>query len=232
MTKVLTWNVGSWSFLQYAKHFHLSYKNQKIVHEYFQSRINGTMISSFIKKTDPDIFFLQEIADLHTDLQNIKILKNYPYREFARSSHELHHILIASKKPLTKNTKKHFIIVRQKDDDVFYVPVHLNTFSSHSRAKDITTLTQLTHKYPKLIIAGDTNIFRARRRFLLRKDKKTYRHITATMKDATHSIVSTTAFGLMLDRVFHSSTITIKNAHSPRVRGRFMDHYPVVFTAS
>lgn len=60
MLRICTWNIGCFSFLKYVKYFEIKFKGQKIIHEYFQPKINGNFVSKHIEQINPDIIFLQE----------------------------------------------------------------------------------------------------------------------------------------------------------------------------
>jgi hypothetical protein len=106
--KILTWNIGSFFFLKYAKYFGIKYKGQKILHEYFQPSINGGFVSEKIKKLNPDILFLQEFYHVE-DTKSIEILKEYPYQKLIDTWYHKHSILVASKYEFIVTQNKNFL---------------------------------------------------------------------------------------------------------------------------
>ena len=155
MIRILTWNIGSFSFLKYIKYFGIKYKGQKIIHEYFQSKINGDFISKSIKKIDPDILFLQEFY-FSEDTKYIEILKNYPYQKLINTWYHKHSILIASKHKFTILEKDKFSIISY--GKLNFIPIHLNSYYASKRLKDLITLNKITKNLQNIIILGDTNI--------------------------------------------------------------------------
>ena len=225
MTRILTWNIGSFSFLKYAKYFGIKYKGQKILHEYFQPNLNGIFVSKSIEKLNPDILFLQEFF-YPEDVKSIEILKNYPYQKLIHTWYHKHSILVASKYEFLITEKDNFSIIYLKD--LNFIPVHLNSFYALKRLEDCLILRELSKNIPNLLILGDTNIWSMEDRFLFSNDKKAYKIITKHLLDFSKNILSTSYFGFGLDKVFGSNNLKVTKIESPRIRGSFMDHYPIV----
>jgi len=224
MIRILTWNIGSFSFLKYIKYFGIKYKGQKIIHEYFQSKINGDFISKSIKKIDPDILFLQEFY-FSEDTKYIEILKNYPYQKLINTWYHKHSILIASKHKFTILEKDKFSIISY--GKLNFIPIHLNSYYASKRLKDLITLNKITKNLQNIIILGDTNIWSRGNFFFFKNDKRGYKTITEYLLDFSKEIISTSYFGLEFDKVFGSKNLKISKVESPKIRNHFMDHYPV-----
>lgn len=224
MIKILTWNIGSFSFLKYAKYFGLSYKGKKIQHEYFQSKINGDFVSKFIEKQNPDVLFLQEIY-YPEDIKDISVLKNYPYTKLIHTWYHKHSILVASKYEFFVSEKDNFSIILVNGLNL--IPVHLNSFSALKRFKDSIILNKLSKKLSNVLVLGDTNIWSRGNKFLFINDKKTYNILTENLSDFSKNILSTSYFGFGLDKVFGSKNLIATNIDSLMIRNHFMDHYPI-----
>lgn len=226
MTKVMTWNIGSFYPLRYLKFFGIKYKGQKIIHQYFQPKINSDLVSRFITQESPDIMFIQEIY-YPEDLKYINILETYSYKKLVNSWYHEHSILIASKCEFFIVEKDVFKII--SCNNVNYIPVHLNSFYALKRYDDFVVLNKLTADLSNIIILGDTNIWSRGNEFIFKNDKKAYKEITRNLVDFSKEIISTTYVGLGLDKVFGSKNLKVSNIKSPKIRGHFMDHYPIVF---
>lgn len=226
MTKVLTWNIGCVFPLIYLKSFGIIYKKQKIIHQYFQPILNGTLVSKNIEEMNPDIMFLQEIWDPN-DLGYIDVLKNYPYQKLLNSWYHKHSVLVASKNEFSIKDIGNFHIINC--GGVNYIPVHLNSFSAQKRLDDADFLVKNLIDINNVVILGDTNIWSHGSTFLFNKDRLAYKKITKSFVDFSKKLLSTTIVGFGLDKVFGSSGLNIQNINSPRTRGDFMDHYPVSF---
>ena len=226
MIRIMTWNIGSFSFLKYIKYFGIKYKGQKIIHEYFQPKINGDFISKSIEKIDPDILFLQEFY-FSEDTRYIEILKNYPYQKLINTWYHEHSILIASKYKFIISEKEKFPIV--SCSGLNFIPIHLNSYYASKRLSDSITLNKIAKDSPNIIILGDTNIWSRRNFFFFKNDKGGYKIITEYLSDFSKEIISTSYFGLGFDKVFGSKNLKIVKVESPKIRSHFMDHYPVVF---
>lgn len=224
--KVCTWNIGCFSFLKYAKYLGIKFNGQKILHEYFQPKINGDFVSENIEKLNPDIIFLQEFY-YPEDVEDINFLKNYPYKKFVHAWYHKHSILIASKIKFEIYDKDNFSIISCKG--LNFIPIHLNSFSAQVRFKESVVLTQITDGLKNLFILGDSNIWSRGNFFFFKNDKKAYKNITEKLKDFSKEVISTTYAGLGLDKVFGSSQLLVFGISSPKIRSYFMDHYPVVF---
>ena len=222
--KILTWNIGSFSFLKYSKHFGLKYKGQKILHEYFQPIINGGFISKAIEEINPDVLFLQEIYNIN-DPKYIEILKNYPYQKLIDTWYHAHSILIASKYEFTITEVGNFFVVLC--NGVNFTPVHLNSFYAEKRLADAFILNNITSGLQNVVILGDTNIWSRGKRFAFKNDKEAYKIITKNLLDFTEKIISTSYLGLGLDKVFGSKNLKVVSIESPKIRSHFMDHYPI-----
>ena len=223
--KILTWNIGSFSFLKYAKYFGIRYKGQKIVHEYFQPVINGEFVSNQIKKINPDILFLQEFYDAN-DTKYIEALKDYPYQKLVDTWYHTHAILVASKYEFTVTERDNFSIV--SCNGINFIPVHLNSFHASKRLEDAIILDRMIVELPNSLILGDTNIWSRGKMFLFRNDSEAYKTLCRNLADFSKDIISTSYFGLGLDKVFGSKEFQVVKIESPQIRSHFMDHYPIV----
>ena len=226
MLRICTWNIGSFSFLKYAKYFGIKFKGQKIIHEYFQPKINGNFVSEYIEKINPDIIFLQEFY-YSEDIKSIEVLKNYPFQKLVHAWYHEHCILIASKKEFEIREDKNFSII--SCGKINFIPIHLNSFSALKRLDDSLILDKFADGISNLIILGDTNIWSRGEKFIFSNDKKAYKVLTKKLNDFSRKIVSTSYAGLGLDKVFGSKNIQVENIESPKIRSHFMDHYPILF---
>ncbi len=226
MTRVITWNIGCAFPLIYLKPLGITYKGQKITNQYFQPILNGELVSKKIESTNPDIIFLQEIWD-PKDLEHISILKNYPHQKLLNSWYHKHSVLVASKNEFSVTKIGHFNIVSSMG--INYMPIHFNSFSALKRLKDDEFLETHLNRFENIIILGDTNIWSRGSWFLFKNDKLAYNHLTNKFKDFSRKLMSTTIVGFGLDKVFGSQNLNIQNIKSPRIRGDFMDHYPIIF---
>lgn len=224
MTKIITWNVGSFFFLKYFKYFKIKFKKQPIEHEYFQPILNGAFISNNIEKMDPDIVFLQEFYNKE-DKEQISILKKYPYQEFINTWYHKHSILVASKNYFQIKILENFSIIQYKSLNI--IPVHLNSFSSSKRLADVIMLNKIISQLENVVVLGDTNFWSRGSKFVFLNDKTAYQKLVERLVDASKNITSTSFFGFGFDKIFHSKNIQIKDTSSPKIRNCFMDHYPI-----
>ena len=223
--KILTWNIGCFFFLKYAKYLGIKVRGQKIKHEYFQPKLNGNFVSGYIEEMNPEMIFLQEFYSVQ-DTRSIEILKEYPYQQLLDTWYHEHSILVASKYEFTVSEKNTFSIISCKD--LHIIPVHLNSFSAAKRLADVLILKEITKNLSNVVILGDTNIWSKGEWFCFKNDKKAYRTITEQLIDFSKNIISTSYIGLGLDKVFGSKNLSVRTIESPRNRGHHMDHYPIV----
>lgn len=226
MIRIMTWNIGSFSFLKYMKYFGIKHKSQKIIHEYFQPKINGVFISESIEKINSDILFLQEFY-FAEDVKYIDILKNYPYQKLMNTWYHKHSILIASKHEFIVTEKNNFSII--SCNGLNLIPIHLNSYYASKRLEDLITLNKITEDLSNVVILGDTNIWSRGNFFFFRNDRRGYKIMIKNLIDFSKNIFSTSYFGLGFDKVFGSKNLKITKIESPKIRNHFMDHYPVVF---
>lgn len=226
MTKVITWNIGSFSPLKFARVFKLKYNGQKILNKYFQPKINGIFISTSLEQIKPDIIFLQEIYN-PGDIESIPILSQYAYKKLINTWYHKHSIIVASKKEFEAIEKNNFTII--KCNNINYIPIHLNSFYALKRYEDSIILNKIIEGLENVIILGDTNIWIRKNIFFFNNDKNTYLEFTKNLIDFSKNIISTTYVGLGFDKVFGSKNMKITNIQSIKIRGPFMDHYPVIF---
>lgn len=224
--RILTWNIGCFSYMKFAKYLNYSIKGIKINNEYFQPKLNGTFVSDFIEQRNPDIVFLQEIYN-PADLDSIPALKNYPHKNLINSWYHTHSILIASKHEFTLTEKDNFNIVLCSG--INFIPVHLNSFSAGKRLSECKKIAALAAMLPSTIVLGDTNIWSRGPNFIFQKDIAAYMALAIPLVDISKNLFSTTWIGYGLDKVFTSDNIKVSMIDCPHTRGRFMDHYPVVF---
>lgn len=223
--KILTWNIGSFSFLKYAKYFGVKYKGQNILHEYFQPHMNGEFVSGQIKKINPDILFLQEFY-YPEDVKYVEVLKDYPYQKLLDTWYHEHSILVASKYEFALSKKENFHVVLCKG--INFIPVHLNSFYASKRLEDSVVLDKVITGLSNVLILGDMNIWSRRQKFAFKNDKKAYEVLSRNLVDFSKNIISTSYFGLGLDKVFGSKNLQVTEIKSPKIRKDFMDHYPII----
>ncbi len=222
----MTWNIGCIFPLIYLKRFGIKYKGQKIIHQYFQPILNGDLVSKNIEEMNPDIMFLQEVSD-PKDLEHISVLKNYQYQKLVNSWYNERSVLVASKSDFKITKIGNFYTVNC--GGINYVPVHLNAFSAQKRLQDIEFLIKSLANIDNVVILGDTNIGSRGNTFLFKNDRFAYKKMTNSFVDFSKKLLSTTIVGFGLDKVFGSSNLNIQNINSPKIRGDFMDHYPIIF---
>ena len=222
----MSWNIGSFVFLKYGKYFGGITGNQ---HEYFQPNLNRDLVSNAIKNINPDFLFLQEFW-FTEDAEKIDFLKEYPYRVFLDMWYRKNGALIASKKPFQQKLVHDFSIITC--ENLTIIPIHLNSFNFSKRYKEIEKLHGiLSATAHPIILIGDTNIWSRKNKFLFSKDKQGYLRLAESLVDASKDIVSTNFFGFGLDKIFVSRDVVIEAVMSPKIRGRFMDHYPIYIDA-
>ena len=225
--RIMSWNIGSFVFLKYGKYFGGLTGDQ---HEYFQPNLNGNLISNVTQDINPDFLYLQEFW-FPKDAKKIKILEEYPHQVFIDTWYRRSGVLIASKKQFSQKLIAGFPIITC--DDFTIIPIHLNSFSSSIRLKEIKKLCEILSIVTQpIVLLGDTNIWSRKNLFLFSKDKEGYLKLTESLIDASKNIMSTNFFGFGLDKIFVSKAITIETVASPKIRGKFMDHYPIYIDAN
>lgn len=224
--RIITWNIGCFSFLKFAKYLGISSCGHKIFNEYFQPEINGNFVSKYIEDSKPDILFLQEIYKVN-DVDSIKILEQYPYKKLINTWYHKHSILVASKYEFSVNEREDFSVITFKD--LNFIPIHLNSFYAKRRLEDCNYINSLISGMNNVIVLGDTNIWSRGDEFIFSNDKRAYKEITKNLVDYSKELISTTYIGLGFDKVFGSKNLKVSNIKSPKIRGHFMDHYPIVF---
>jgi endonuclease/exonuclease/phosphatase family metal-dependent hydrolase len=222
--KILTWNIGSFSFLKYTNSVNFSYKKNKILHEYFQPQINGAFVSDFIKKIGPDILFLQEIYS-EKDILAIEALTHYSHQTLVSTWYHKHSILIASKSAFTIKSVGEFPVF--DFGDMRIIPIHFNSFKATLRLKDVVFIKQAITTIQPVVVLGDTNFWKIKNFFFFRKDKEAYTLLTENLNDTSKQSGSTSVAGLEFDKIFCSKSIQVKRVTCKKVRGKFMDHYPL-----
>ena len=219
--RIMSWNIGSFIFLKYGTYFGFGSGDS---YEYFLPDLNGNVVSETIQNINPDILYLQEFWSPE-DVGKIPILKEYPYQLSLDMWYRDGGALIASKKPFTGNSNDFHIITYENHT---IIPIHLNSFNPSKRLKDIEKLYELIPNVPPAtIVIGDANIWSRGNRFLFSKDKQGYSKLTDRLFNASRNIVSTSYFGFGLDKVFLSGDLIATEVRAPRIRGEFMDHYPI-----
>lgn len=219
MIKIMTWNIGSFVFLKYKAW------GGRDHYEYFQPSRNGDVVSKGIKSMDPDIVFLQEFWS-EKDAESIKSLEMYPFRQFVDMWYRKSGMLIASKKPFTLSSVQGYSVVSYIDYTI--IPIHLYSFDSSKRYKESCVLNELLPETNlKKIILGDTNIWSRNGFYLFSNDYCSYKQLTTSLVDVSKDITSTNYYGFGLDKIFASKDLVHQVLNSPRLRGRYMDHYPV-----
>lgn len=226
MFRIMSWNIGSFVFLKFGKYFGGITGNQ---HEYFQPNLNGDLVSDTIKNINPDFLYLQEFW-FTEDADKIDSLREYPHRIFLDMWYRKSGAMIASKKPFSQKLIHDFHIITYQNLTI--IPIHLNSFNFSKRLKEIEKLHEiLSATAHPIILLGDTNIWSRKNKFLFLKDKLGYLKLTELLIDASKNIISTCFFGFGLDKIFVSKDVMIKAVMSPKIRGRFMDHYPIYLDA-
>jgi endonuclease/exonuclease/phosphatase family metal-dependent hydrolase len=223
--KAVTWNVGSYYFLNYAVRRKKTFHGQPIRTIYFQPELNGDFVSSHLKDFNADIIFLQEIMSLD-DTNHIATLANYPYRLLVPNVHHEHSILIAAKQPFDAEERGDFTLIQT--GGMTFVPIHLDAHHAKGRYNDALSLRASTQGVKHLVIIGDTNLWSRGEHCIFPADRKAYKALAAHNRDITAMLHSTSYFGLGFDKVFVSDDIQAQGISCPRIRSYFMDHYPVV----
>jgi len=210
--------------MKYAKHIGFASKDE---YEYFQPDVNAHLVSNTIKTIDPDFLFLQEFWN-PSDADTIEQLKEYPYRQFLDMWYRKSGACIASKKPFSIEIIDGFSIVHYENLNI--IPIHLNSFSPLKRLEETTILNKISKSLSeKTIILGDTNIWSRKNFYLFSKDIQSYAKLCKSYSDVSAPIIATNFLGFKLDKVFTSKDIIIEKIESPRIRGDYMDHYPIFF---
>lgn len=223
--KILTWNLGSFSWMKYAAKMHYAYKGNIFEHEYFQPKINGAFVNHELLRISADIICLQEFHD-EIDIESISILASYPYKAFVSPWYHSHSILIASKLPFT--ISKHMGSSTEVSFERFALfPVHFNSFSARKRHEQVVELCTYikTLSLPHIVL-GDTNFWKIRNLFIFASDERSYKLLANTRQDVT-SEVSFTPFGMEFDEILISKEFNLQQVKQESSRGAFMDHYPV-----
>jgi endonuclease/exonuclease/phosphatase family metal-dependent hydrolase len=229
--RILTWNLGLYSWFKYGRSSGLKINGEKIKHEYFQKQYLEE-IAAEITKIDPDICIFQEFyAETDRQLMIARLNKKYPYSCSISSWYHDHTIMIFSRAKIeTKELPKTgFWIVQTNNFSL--IPFHLHSFVPGKRLKQIKNLfTELAQSKEKIdCLAGDTNLwhFPERHLFLFQKDKKTYSLLTKKFTDSTKEVGRTTKAFTSFDKIFLAKNIEYKNPTCIRKNGKYMDHYPV-----
>ncbi len=219
--RLLTWNIGSFVFLKYQRYFRAGNFDHQ---EYFQPELNAGFVSQTIESIDPDFLFLQEFY-FPEDAQTISSLRKYPNQTLINTWYREKSALIASKKPFQFQMQDGIASIEYEQHHLY--PVHLNSFVPQKRLEESRALKQRTIGIKNLIIFGDFNYWKRKCFYVWQRDKNAYETFTQYLKDVTEKIYSTTCYGFGLDKIFATPDIQIGHVTSHRIRGRFMDHYPV-----
>ncbi|QQR50212.1 endonuclease/exonuclease/phosphatase family protein [Candidatus Nomurabacteria bacterium] len=223
--KILTWNLGCFSWMKLAAKLHYAYRGNSFKHEYFQPKINAKLVDEELRKVLPDIVCLQEFYE-EIDMLSIPMLESYPYKAFVTTWYHKHSILIASKLPFTVG-KQSFASTQISFELLDLYPVHLNSFYAKKRLEQVEELCALIkHTSTPQIITGDMNFWKIGNFFVFKNDKRAYRLLEATMTCITKG-VSHTPFGMEFDGIFTSNEFKTIKVTQELARGDFMDHYPV-----
>lgn len=222
--RILTWNIGCFSFLKYFKYFGIKCGGNKVMHEYFNPKLNADFVSSRVQELNPDVLILQEIF-YKEDVKDILSLNTYSHQTLVNTWYHEHSILIASRVPHSVRQEGSFYVVSIGGFDI--IPVHLHSFSASKRLQDIDCLSGIMHNHNNMILLGDTNIWQRSGFFMFSKDKKAYFSLLKSLVDVSSSILSTTYLGFSLDKIFCTKDIKVKSITAPKIRSHFMDHYPV-----
>jgi len=224
MSRILTWNIGSFVFLKYGKYFGFRTGNKD---EYFRPDVNGDLVSKTIEKINPDFLYLQEFWS-PKDANQIECLKKYPHKMFLDMWYRKKGVLIASKKPFSFKMINRIPIVNYKGCNI--IPIHLNSYIAAKRFRQEAAIERvLPDLKGKEILMGDTNLWEIKNIFLFSKDRQTYIKFTRSLTDISKKIESTNFFGFATDKVFASKDLKIGKISSPRIRGSFMDHDLIYF---
>ena len=108
--KAISWNVGSYYFLNYAAKREKSFHGHTIRDVYFQPELNGGFVSAQLEAYDADIVFLQEMHSLD-DTEHIPALVNYPHRALLPNAHHEHSMLVAAKRTFETRAQGDFTLV-------------------------------------------------------------------------------------------------------------------------
>lgn len=223
--RIVSWNVGSYYFLNYAVNHRLSYHGTPIESIYFQPTLNGEFVSNNLASFDPDIMFLQEISHLE-EVQNLPVLDAYPHRTLLPNVHHEHSILVAAKEAIEQTSAHGFNLITFQG--INFLPIHLNAHHAAARLADAALIAEIAKNSQRFVVIGDTNLWSWGRHAAMPKDRKAYEALTRHLLDATVKIHSTSLFGFAFDKAFVSPDLQVEHAQSPRLRSHFMDHYPLV----
>lgn len=223
--KAVSWNVGSYYFLNPAVKYKMTYHGVPIESIYFQPELNGGFVSSQLASFDPDIIFLQEVQSLD-DTKHIPALHNYPYMSLLANVHHEHSMLVAAKEPFEARSEKGIHLI--KSAGTTFVPLHLNAHRASARLADAALIGELAEGRERIVIIGDTNLWSRGKHCFSPTDRKAYAKLTKYLLDVTANIPSTSLFGLAFDKAFVSADVQITKVRCHHVRSHFMDHYPLV----
>ena len=225
MTKILSWNVGSFFFLKYAAQLKLKHKGITIPHQYFNGKLNGDFVSENIVDINPDIIILQEVTE-EKDLEYLPALIDYPFQKFVGTIYHDHFMLVASKTPLSMSKFGLYTIF---DNGEFkFIPIHFAPLSSKTKQHEVRLIKEFTDNASRTLIIGDSNLWSIRGLFLLRGDKKAYKMLTDEMVDFGKWINRAVITGFEFDKVIGTPDITISDLQCLRRKQAFMDHFPIV----
>jgi endonuclease/exonuclease/phosphatase family metal-dependent hydrolase len=221
--RLLTWNIGSFVTRKYFRFFIKESEKFK----YFQPKINALLVSEQIKKIDPDFIFLQEFY-YREDAKEIEALKSYEFKSYLDMWYGEGRALIASKIPFTSHTENDINYVSLSNLTV--IPIHLHSYSAKRRQQEIDKIKATFENKTNIILLGDFNIWNRKKFFIFKDDIKLTLLLKSCLKELSKDILSTTYLGFALDKIFVSKDITVNSLPiSPKVRGKYMDHYPVYF---
>lgn len=228
--RIMTWNLGLFSWAKYAHYFGVKLHGKKIRNEYFQKE-HADLIVTQILEINPDICVLQEFflkEDSEVIIQKLK--QYYPNNALLNTWYHKHSILILSKNELMHQhiPESGFHIVKTKG--ITFIPVHLNSFHASKRLDQVNQIEKIKIESIIDCVLGDTNFwcFSKKQYFLFKNDRSAYNKLENHFVDTTKDLGSTIKiFGLNFDKIFLSKEFEHGDVKCIRKNGKFMDHYPV-----
>ncbi len=225
--KILTWNLGLYSWCKFYKNFNLKLNGEKVEHEYFQKQY-ANFVADFIKKENPDICFLQEFYTLE-DIEILKFLLKDYFVEYKilNSWYHKHSILVLSKSDTNIEEIRDTGFYKIESLNFKFIPVHLNSFSAVKRLDQLKSLEKTFVDID--CILGDTNFWSYKNYFLFNRDRIGYKLlINNNFKYIENDIGYTSKFLLNFDRVFYKNNNSKYSLEVKKVSRKLMDHYPVL----
>lgn len=228
--RILTWNLGLFSWAKYARYFGIKLNDHKINNEYFQKVHLGLIVENILN-INPDICVLQELfLKEDSDLIIERFKNEYKYNTLIDTWYHEHSILILSKNKIDCQRIINSEFYLLKVDNLSFIPIHLNSFYPSKRLSQVNELVKYANENKVGCILGDTNIWCLGKKpyFIFKNDRKAYKKLMGYFTEATQDVGNTIKiFGMNFDKIFLSKNMVSKNAECIKINGQFMDHYPV-----